>query len=184
MSEENIPQMREAIERLSKDKSGLETEVSDLTGQLRVRDAQDAFRTEGFNPANGKLYAAVHPEGDITAEAVVAFADEQGLPLLESNQEPTEDGEKSASKATDESDKLAGMAGSGSGAGDGGAGGAGVEVLSRQEWQVLYASDPAAAKAAITSGRVDISKDNPHRTDLTVAPKGTNPYAALVDTKS
>ena len=181
MSEENIPQMRETIERLSKDKSGLESTVSDLTGQLRVKDAQDVFRSEGFNPAHGKLFAAVNPEGDITAEAVVAFADEQGLPLLDGTQETSTEGGESTSEATDGSEGLAGMAGGGSGAGDGGAGGAAVETLTRAEWQQLATSDPAAAKAAIASGRVEISKDNPYVKDSVSAP-GVNPYAALAVT--
>ena len=181
MSEENIPQMRETIERLSKDKSGLEKQVSDLNSQLRVNEAQDVFRSEGFNPANGKLFAAVFPEGDITAEAVVAFADEQGLPLLEGAQGSSEGSGESTSEATDGSEGLAGMAGGGSGAGDGGAGGAAVETLTRAEWQALATSDPAAARAAIASGRVEISKDNPYVKDSVSAP-GVNPYAALAVT--
>lgn len=181
MSEENIPQMRETIERLSKDKSGLQSEVSDLQAQLRVRDARDAFRAEGFTPKNGDLYAAMNPEGEITAEAVVAFADEQGLPLAGSTQESTEEAGTTTTEAADGSEALAGMAGSGSGAGEGGAGSASPETLTRQEWQALHATDPAAAKAAVASGRVEITKDNPYVPSSLSAP-GVNPYVTAGET--
>lgn len=182
MSEETIPQMRETIERLSKDKAGLEGSVKDLTGQLRVRDARDAFRTEGFNPKHGDLYAAVNPEGEITAEAVNTFAEDQGLPVLDGNQSGSDDGGESTSGAKDGTENLADMSGSGSGAGEGGAGGAVPETLSRQEWQALYASDPASAKAAVASGRVEISKDNVMLKPS--ASPGANPYAAFTQDKT
>jgi hypothetical protein len=175
MSEENIPQMRETIERLSKDNAGLESNVVDLTGQLRVRDARDAFRTEGFVPRNGDLFAAMNPEGDITAEAVVAFAEEQGLPLAGVESVPEDAGD--SKEDGDESESLSGMSGGGSRAGDGGASGAASESLTRQEWQQLYADDPDAARRAIASGSVQISDNGP-------APKGTNPYATLTQTST
>ena len=179
MSEDNIPQMRETIERLSKDNSSLKTENSGLTSQLRTRDARDAFRDGGYVPKNGDLYAAMNPDGEITAEAVTAFADEQGLPLAGNSEDSGGSGD--STEEGDGSENLSGMSGSGSGAGDGGAGGAGVETLTRQEWQALHATDPAAAQKAIASGRVEISKDNPFVKGAGL-PRGTNPYVASVDT--
>ena len=177
MSEEtNIPQMRETIERLSKDKAGLETQVKEQAVALRVHAASDAFRGAGYNPNHGKLYAAVNPEGEITAETVVAFAEEQTLSPVDSDtQKETDDGGEATSEVKDGSEALSGMAGSGSRAGDGGAGGAQVETLTRQAWQQLYAEDPAAAQAAVASGRVEISRDNVYVKGVGI-PKGTNPY--------
>jgi hypothetical protein len=175
VSEDNIAQMRETIERLSKDKAGLEKSNGELTVQLRGVTARDAFRTAGYKPENGALYAAMNPEGDITPETVVAFADEQGLPLLSAG---TQTEGKSSQEGTSEAGKaqadLEGMAGGGSRAGDGGAGGAEVETLTRQAWQELYANDPASAKAAVASGRVQISKDNVYSKGALVP--GVNPF--------
>lgn len=179
MSEEqNIPQMRETIERLSKDKATLQASVSDLTSQLRIRDAREAFRAAGYNPKHGDLYAAVNPEGELTVEAVAKFAEDQGLPAVESTSSAPVEAESAASDAGVETEQLAAMSGGGSRSGDGGAGGAQVEVLTRQAWQELYASDPSAAKAAIASGRVAISRDNPYVANQGL-PRGTNPYATV-----
>lgn len=172
-AEENIPQMRETIERLSQDNAKAEKSISDLNSQLRVRDAREAFRGEGYNPKHGDLYAAVNPEGDITAEAVVSFADEQGLVVLEVNQESSGDSGSDTSGDDVEADKLSNMSGGGSRAGEGGAGGASPDTLTRTQWKELYRTDQAAAQAAITSGRVEISKD-----DSGSVP-GTNPYADM-----
>lgn len=185
MSEETIPQMRETIERLSKDKAGLQTQVDELSGQLRVRDAREAFRAEGYDPKQGDLFAASNPEGEITAEAVNEFAGSFNLqPVAAESQE----GE---SKAADEGDPapqapagstgLAPAAGGGSLPGDSGSGGPGVKKMTRAEWQNLAATDPAAARAAVASGRVEISGDNPWTG--TQVPAG-NPYVPVVQGKS
>lgn len=171
--ENNIPQMRETIERLSKEKAGLEKTVAEQATSLRVIEAKDAFRDAGYNPNNGSLYAAMSPDGDITAEAVTTFATEQGLvPVEASTQESTEEAGSSTSVAPEESAKLAAMSGSSSRAGEGGAGGASPEALTRDEWKQLYVTDPTAAKQAIASGQVEISSGEP-------APRGTNPYVKL-----
>lgn len=183
MSEEDISQMRKTIERLSKDKAELGTEVKDLSTQVQEYKAREVFSGEGYNPANGNLFVAMNPEKEVTAEVATDFAKAQGLILLESNQKSDDDAGKSTTEVEDGSKELAGMAGSGSGAGDGGAGGATVESLTRAQWQDLYRSDPAAAKAAVASGRVEISKDNPWVPNKVSTP-GVNPYAALTETKS
>ncbi len=179
MSDEgNVAQMRETIERLSKDKAGLKSENESQAKRLREYEAKDAFRDAGYNPNHGKLYAALHPEGEITEDSVVSFADEQGLPAT-STQSDTGDGQEDTSGADEGSQQLGLMAGSGSRAGDGGAGGSDAETLTRQEWQELHAVDSAAAKAAIASGRVEISRDNVYGQNAP-APRGSNPYVPNV----
>lgn len=175
MSEENIAQMRETIERLSKDKAGLEKTVAEQVTQLRVFAAKEAFRSAGYNPNNGALYAAVNPEGDITEDSVVKFAEEQGLALVPTGtQDSDADAQESTSKEATGQSKLAAMAGGGSGAGDGGAGSAASQALTRAEWRELHSRDRSAAMAAVASGRVQISKDNVYA-EGKLAP-GTNPF--------
>lgn len=177
MSEETIPQMRETIERLSKDKSGLAKQVEDQAKALRNYEAADAFRAAGYNPNHGKLFAALHPDGEITAEAVTAFADEQGLaPVQASTQESEAGGGDDTSQASDGMEAAAALAGGGSRAGDGGAGGSNVQTLTRAQWQDLHASDPAAARAAVASGRVDISRDNVYVRQAGGSQAPGNPY--------
>ena len=182
MSEEmTVPDLREAFDRLTKDKKGLLQEVEDLTKRVRVGEAKDAFREAGYTPANGALFAAINPDGEITADAVTAFATEQGLTPLVTGSEAKEQEGDTTSDDKDGSKALAALAGSGSRAGDGGAGGATADTLTRQEWQQLYADDPAAGKAAITSGRVEISRDNVYAKNTSL-PKGVNPYALARET--
>lgn len=181
---DNVIEMRDTIERLSKDKAGLTTDVETRDKQLRVYQAQDAFRDQGLNPNHGKLYAAVHPEGEITAETVVEFATEQALTPVSSTQEdPAGEGDSTSSDAADQAN-LGSMSGSGSRAGDGGAGGSESQQLTRQEYQALYAQDPAAARAAVASGRVEVDPDNPYVRDRIGATRGSNPYANLASPES
>lgn len=162
MSEDNqnVPQMRETIERLSKEKAGLQKEVSDLQKEVRVRDAREAFRVAGYDPRQGDLFATSRPDAEISSENVLEFAEEYNLSPKSSGEEAPSEEDSTSDSAQDDSD-LSAFGGSGSRSGDGGAGGADVKTLTRQEWQNLYSDDPVAAKQAIASGRVEISKDNP-----------------------
>lgn len=175
---QNIPEMRETIERLSKEKADLSQKVGDLSQQLRVRDARDAFVAAGYAKTHGDLFVATNPEAEITAESVVAFADQFGLP-------PAAAGDSASSgdsaPATDAgSVELASMSGGGSRSGDTNAGGVQVETLTREQWKALHATDPSAAAAAVASGRVEISRDNPFVKGSGL-PRGTNPYAPAVE---
>jgi hypothetical protein len=173
----NIPQMRETIDRLNKEKAGLQKDNGELQSKVRVFEAKDAFRGAGYNPNHGELFAAMNPEGEITPDAVAEFAERQSLPPLSGDTgDSSEEGDSTSDDAGDSN--LAGMAGSGSRGGDGGAGGANVESMTRQEWQALHADDPAAAAQAIASGRVEISKDNPYVSGSGLA-RGENPYATF-----
>lgn len=173
-------ELRDAFARVSKDNTSLLKDVQDLNQKIRIGEAQNAFREAGFVPANGSLYAAINPEGEITAEAVTAFATEQGLVPAVGKPDESDDSGDSASKADDGTTVLAPLAGSGSRAGEGGAGGAATDSLTISEWQDLYALDPAAAKVAVASGKVEISKDNVF-VKGTSLPRGVNPYALASD---
>lgn len=178
MSEETIPNMRETIDRLRKERNTERKEVTRLTGELHVRDAREAFRTGGYDPRHGDLFAAKNPDKEITVENVVAFADEWNLAAVSKESAPTEGTEEETSEVEDGSEALAGMAGSGTTSGEGGAGGAASEKMTRTEWQKLMFTDPAKAKAAATSGQVQLSDDNPWvRRDRDLTPTGVNPYA-------
>ena len=180
MSEETIPDMRETIDRLRKERNTERKEVTRLTGELHVRDAREAFRTGGYDPRHGDLFASKQPDMEITEENVTAFADEWNLAAVSKETSSTDGTEEKTSEVEDGSEALAGMAGSGTTSGEGGAGVATSEKMTRQEWQKLMFTDPAKAKAAATSGQVELSDDNPWiRRDRNLTPSGDNPYASL-----
>lgn len=177
MSGDNIAEMRKTIERLTKDKAELTKQNEDQAKQLRGYEAREAFTSEGYRAANGDLFAAMNPEGEITAEAVVAFAEAQGfVPVEGDTPSDAADSQGSTSEDADDQAGFDQMSGGGSRAGDGGAGSAQGQTLTRQAWQELYANDPTAAKAAVASGRVQISRDNTHSQ---VAAGPGNPFAAF-----
>jgi len=171
--EQTVQQMRDTIERLSKDEKATSAENKQLRTDLRVRDAREAFSGEGYNPKHGDLYAASNPEGEFTVEAIDAFAKEMGLAPLEI---ASKDEGEGTSKETDGTENLAAASGGGSRSGDGGAGGSTSEQMTRKDWQQLYLTDPVAAKEAVASGRVQISGDNPHLSRPQTVPSGGNPY--------
>ena len=176
MSDETIPQMRERIEELTKELSKKDGEIEKLGGELRVRDAREAFRLAGYNPKHGDLFARENPEGDIDAEAVAQFADTWDLaPADTSNPEGGE--EESADDVDDGSGALADMNRSGSRSGAGGGGSSEQKTYTRSEWLELNQTDPAAAAAALNQGRVETSGNPNVRTGEGNVRPGDNPYA-------
>lgn len=165
MTEETIPQMRETIDRLTKDlkSTGLardkaEAKVRGLTGENFAREVD-------FAPKAGAMYAA-NTEGDLTVEGFEAFASDLGLAATveakskEAEEESASEEEK-ATEATGSAD-LAKMARGGSSNEEGGAGSATEELMTRAEWTSLSRTDPIAAREALAKGKVLLSKDNPY----------------------
>lgn len=73
-----------------KEQKALDAELSELRAFKLEReqiDRQNAigkvFTEVGLNPKHGKLYAALHPEGETTTEQVAQFATEYGLVTTE-----------------------------------------------------------------------------------------------------
>ncbi len=182
MSEETVPQMRETIERIRGERNTAQKAVVKLEGEIHIRDAREAFRTGGYDPSHGDLFAAKQPDMEITEENVATFADTWNLPAVAAPSTTTGEGEGETSEVADGSEALAGMAGSGTASGEGGPDGAAETKLTRQAWQKLMMSDPAAAKAAAVSGQVILSGDNPWLgSDRDRTPSGQNPYVNLVE---
>jgi hypothetical protein len=178
MSEETIPQMRERIEQLEKQNKELAKLVPTLQTENRVLKARDVFSGQGLAPEVAELYATQFPEGEITVESVTEFATKYGLGQTKTADpvtDPTPDaGGGNAPTVAPGAEALGALSRGGSRAGEGGAGASSTEPMTRVEWQGLYARDPAAAKAAVASGRVQISKDNVYSG---VRPDPGNPYA-------
>jgi hypothetical protein len=172
MSEETIPQMREQIDSLSKELKTLRATNTDLEKAKRVLTTKDIFRNEGYSPSHAELFVSMNPEGDVTKEAIVEFVGQYGLVAEKTSEEGQEvsNDEGSETGNAPGSEDLATMSRGGSGSGEGSAGGAVGKDMTRQEWQRLYAQNPAEAQNALRQGRVQFS-------DSTPVPSGVNPYA-------
>ena len=181
MSEETIPQMREALDNANKSIKDLTADNEKLTTDNRGFAARDAFRNEGYAANHGDLYAASNPEGDITADVVNEFAGQFNLAKVETKvvEDASTDADGGAGDGTDAealgSTDLGKMDRGGSSSSEG-TGGAAPEKMTIQAWQTLMQTDPEAGKEAQRQGRVAISGDNPWGDGKPVAP-GSNPYA-------
>lgn len=178
MSEETIPQMREAIEAKDKEIQTLNSEVETLGGKLRASDAREAFRDAGYNPKHGTLFAQSNPEGDITPELVSQYADDWDLSPLAEEGSTQEEG--STTDADDGTDALASLERGGSRAGEGGSGSSEDRTYTRQEWLEMRTSDPAKAAAVLNQGRVETSQSGNFRSDHAPV-SGANPYVPLAE---
>lgn len=182
MSEETIPQMRDRIDALEVTVKERDTTIVGLESTNHKFAARDAFRDEGFAANHGDLYAAANPDGDITKESVLEFADQFNLGKAESEAaaegaegDPEEAGDGTDAKAPGSPD-LGKLERGGSSSSDG-SGGAALEKMTIPEWQALMLSDPVAGKEAQRQGRVAVSGTGIGGDGKPVAP-GVNPYAS------
>lgn len=153
---DTIPQMREQIDALQKQIKSMETSTKELSSENRLLKARDVFRQQGYDPVHGELFATSN-SGEITAEAVDEFASKYGLVPTARDESPAEE----EASVADNSDAMSSFSRAGSGAGSGGAAGPTENTLTRAEWVALSKSNPAAAKEAVSAGRVQLRADNP-----------------------
>lgn len=176
MTEETIPQMRDTIDRLTKDLKTIGAERDDAVAEVRGLTGREFAREADFSPQAGELYAKNTVE-DLSAEGFESFATGVGL-TANVKEEAKVDGEEDPSKeeTTTEakgSADLTKMARGGSATEEGGAGSATEELMTRAEWTELSVTDPIAAREALAKGKVLLSKDNPYVGD---SPKTGNPF--------
>lgn len=162
MSEETIPQMREALDNATKTIKKLEEDLTKQAGENRRLQAREAFRTAGFKPEHGDLFASANAEAEISVETALQFANEYNLqPVEVSGGEQTPPQGEDAGAPTG-SENLNSMSRAGSRAGEGGQQSTGNKTMTRQEWEQLNVRDPNAARQALAEGRVLIRADNPY----------------------
>lgn len=174
MSEETIPQMRDALDSAGKKVNKLETDLADSHKENRRLTAREAFAEAGYKRDFGDLFASADVEGEITEESVQSFAKQFDLqPNAADGTEgdPDDGGDESD---PDDSGSLSSMSRAGSRAGDGGQQSTGKQTMTRQEWNELNVRDPNAARKALEDGRVLIRADNPYVEDA--GKTNVNPY--------
>jgi hypothetical protein len=169
VSEETIPQMRERIQELEKQVNGLKGANSELSTTNQTLKAREVFRDQGYDPNQAALFVSQNPEGDVTPESVNEFASKFNLqplpkeaetPKAESSEEPSTTSVEDTSAASSQAG-LAAMSGGGSGPGTGGQQTPGTSFLTREQYNQLAQENPAAARQAVSEGRVQLRRDNP-----------------------
>ena len=162
MSEETIPQMRERIKELEKQANDAQSKLAEASAENRRLSAREAFRAEGYSPEHGELFAK-STDGDVSSEAINAFATQYGLQPAASGEETkeSESSEGDNSGASDNAAALAAMSGGSSSSGSGGQQSTGGQKMTRQEYNEKVKSDPVAAREALMTGRVEMRDDNP-----------------------
>lgn len=183
MSEgENIPQMREQIESLTKDLTSSREKTAVVEKDNRRLLARDLAREQGYEASRGELFAAANPDAEVTAENLDAFVQLHNLGKASESGDggagSSSEGGNDPTGASNVSSDLAQMSRGGSRPGDS-AGGATQEKMTRQAWQALHQTDKTAAREALRQGRVEIDPGNPWGDPRPVAP-GVNPYAPSV----
>ena len=154
VAEETIPQMRERIEEQNK-------ELSKLRRENRTLSAKELFREKGYSPSHAELFTA-SVEGDITPEAVDEFVTKFDLtPAVTTEEAPEAEAQtEEEAPAPDPGEGLAEFSGGGSRSGSGGAATPGSKTVTKEQWRELQKTDPAAARALLEQGRVELNAGN------------------------
>lgn len=171
MSEETIPELRDARDEAVADAKRFRTERDDSQKEVRELKAREAFHDAGYEKGHGELFVAVNPETDFTAEAIAEFVKENNLPPRAQEtsskseekpgeEKPTETGEEKSEETSGSG--LSTMSGGGSGAGGGGQQSTADELVTTAEWAALHKSNPEAARKVVKEGRVKLRTDNPY----------------------
>lgn len=175
MSEElTLAQLRDEYETLQKDHGKLKTAHENTVKENRQLKASQAF-TEAGLPANlSDLFITAVPDGDISVDAVKAFAEKYGVGSSEApaGEETESKTEETTPPATDGLKNLARV---GSGSGEGGQQTAGTKTLTSREFVDQLRTDKAAAQQALAEGRVVLRDDNPMARDR-VSMGTVNPF--------
>lgn len=161
MSDETIPQMRERIDALQKEKGKLQEDLVSTRLEVKTLQARDLFRESGYRREHADLFVKTNPEvEEITEDAVAAFVKDYGLSPVQQEESTTKQDEEGG--GTPDDVDLATLARGGSRAGAGGQQQAtDDQTMTREEWRSLHKSDPVAARQAYAQGRVALREDNP-----------------------
>lgn len=138
-----MKQLRRHANKLEKDLKARDTELEDLrkfrdefNNKARTEKVSAVFTELGLNPVHSRFWQLENPEAEPDAAGISKWAVENGFAQAT---EETPVAEGFTPTTSPDATPL------------------GSKRLSRQEWQELAATDPAAAQTAFQKGRVDLS---------------------------
>lgn len=146
----SIKDLRSAVRRAEKAEKAALAELEPLRAFKAERDATEraaaitsAFEEAKLNPTHSKLYAALNPEAEVTADSVRQFATEYGLIDTAGADADVASGAVVQSKGWTPVTIDDGTRG--------------ATTVSRAEWLKLAATDQKRAEQLFLAGRVDLS---------------------------
>lgn len=162
MSDENMEtpkDLREALARAEARAAEAEKTANAAQSELRQYKATVTFEKSGLLPKHAELFLKANPDAEVTPEAVSDFAHEYGLvteAAPPSTEEPKSEGGNPALSAFQNA----------GGGGTEGAAPAAQPKMSREEFDALLASNPAAAAEAYVKGTAPRNSLNTQARDL------------------
>ena len=115
----------------------------EIEAERRTSSIADVFTKAGANPKHANLYAKLNPDVDpasLGSEAVTTWLTENDLPVPEATSEAIQEVKEPGFVPAPTSQATASKG-----------------VLSREDWNKLLVTDPAAAQEAFLAKRVDLS---------------------------
>ena len=149
LDEENpLKTVRAHVKQLEKELDELRKFKTDTTTEVRTRTATEAFKALKLSEKQADLFLRLNPEGEVTAEAVRAFATEYGFTPQEASSEEgeetkTDEGTAFKPVSTSEGTPAAG------------------KMLNAIEWFELYQTNPGEAMALANRGKVKLQAELP-----------------------
>jgi hypothetical protein len=148
LSEESIPNLREALKASQEKTKELENQFAEVNAQLKQFQAKDAFRSNGFAETHADLFVKANPDAEITPEAIQEFVTAYDLKPQPKTQASNQGMKELSGVAQKPSDSIGQM------------GTAETAQMTKTEYKKLLASDPTAAHEALVQGRVQLREDN------------------------
>ena len=146
-NEESIANVREALDKATADKTALQEQLTEVSGELKGMKAKEAFRAGGFQDSHADLFIKTNPEAEISSESINEFVNKYSL-------SPAEVPQQTSEALTDMGNVAQTSAQSGV------VGTAEAGKMTKGEYKKLQASDPTAAHEALIQGRVQMREDN------------------------
>jgi hypothetical protein len=157
-------ELREAYDAMASDLASAKKELADAKAAQRLSTARDAFRQRDLNEAQAELFIAAYPDGEVSPEDVAQFASKYNLrpQSSESDATLTPEAPPAEQEGSPADTDLSLMSRGGTRPGSGGQqpAGAASDTMSREEWEELARDNPAAARLAVSQGKVLLRKDN------------------------
>lgn len=146
-NEESIANVREALDKATADKTALQEQLTEVSGELKGMKAKEAFRAGGFQDSHADLFIKTNPEAEITTESINEFVNKYSLSPAEVPQQTSEALTDMGNVA--QTSPQSGVVGT-----------AEAGKMTKGEYKKLQASDPTAAHEALIQGRVQMREDN------------------------
>ena len=146
-NEESISNVRDALDKATADKTTLQEQLTEVSGELKGMKAKEAFRAGGFQDSHADLFIKTNPDAEITTESINEFVNKYSLNPTEAPQQASESLSDMGNVA--QTSPQSGVVGT-----------AEAGKMTKADYKKLQVSDPTAAHQALLEGKVQMREDN------------------------